>query len=186
MNCPTRSIDIGVKLVFCCTNGSYMNLFVSLIVKQIEGLHFQEVRELKFKSRKDWWLAIIIWGAMLFTLGSGAYALSDEPANLLEYVIIISLAIALPIFILWLWFTTFYRIDTDNLIIRFGPFRKIIPLDAITSVKKSTNPLSSPAWSLKRLEIRYGKYQSIFISPVNREEFVNILSKHCPHVKIEI
>jgi hypothetical protein len=30
---------------------------------------------MKFLSKKDWWLTIIIWGAMLFSIGSGGNAL---------------------------------------------------------------------------------------------------------------
>jgi hypothetical protein len=30
---------------------------------------------MKFPSKKVWWLTIIIWGAMLFSIGSGGYAL---------------------------------------------------------------------------------------------------------------
>ncbi|RDW18030.1 hypothetical protein CWR45_10245 [Oceanobacillus chungangensis] len=50
--------------------------------------------------------------------------------------------------------------------------------------KKTKNPLSSPALSLKRLEIVYGQYNSVLISPFDREEFIRILSKRCQHIKI--
>ena len=139
---------------------------------------------LKFKSRKDWWLSTIVWVSMIFVLGSGVYALIDETLDILGLIITFSLSIILPIFILWMWLTTFYVIEDNNLTIRFGPFKRNIPLDTITSVKKTKNPLSSPALSLKRLEIEYGQFNSVLISPFDREEFIKILSKRCQHIKI--
>lgn len=142
------------------------------------------MNSLKYKSRKDWWLTIIVWGAMLFAIGSGGYALIEKAPNVGEFLITLALSIVLPIFILWMWLTTFYVIGEKNLIIKFGPFKKTIPLDSIKTVKKTMNPLSSPALSLKRLEIAYGQYNSILISPHDREEFMKVLSKRCPQAKI--
>jgi hypothetical protein len=72
------------------------------------------------------------------------------------------------------------------LVIKYGPFKKIIPLNTIKSVKKTMNPLSSPALSLKRLEIIYGQYNMVLISPKDRDEFMKILSKHCPQAEIRL
>ncbi|QFG00991.1 hypothetical protein PB01_20555 [Psychrobacillus glaciei] len=140
---------------------------------------------MKFKSRKDWWLSIIVWIAMIFVLGSGVYVLVDKTLDILGFIITFSLSIILPIFILWMWLTTFYVIEDNNLIIRFGPFKRNIPLDNITSVEKTKNPLSSPALSIKRLEIVYGQYNSVLISPFDRKGFIKILSKRCQHIKIK-
>ncbi|WP_226670609.1 PH domain-containing protein [Metabacillus litoralis] len=139
---------------------------------------------MKYKSRKDWWLSVIVWGAMVFSLGIGSYSLIEKTTTVMESIIILSLSIILPIFILWMWLTTYYVITENKLIIRFGPFKKHIELDTIKSVKKTMNPLSSPALSLRRLEIVYHQYNSILISPLDREEFIEILSKRCPHIKI--
>ena len=83
-----------------------------------------------------------------------------------------------------MWLTTYYIIGEKDLIIRYGPFKKVVPLEKITSVRKTMNPLSSPALSLKRLEIMYGQYHSVLISPKDRDEFVEILSKRCPRAKM--
>lgn len=139
---------------------------------------------MKFKSRKDWWLTFIVWLAMLIALGSGVYELIYHTPKLLEFLAIFSLSVILPLFILWMWLTTFYVIAENNLIIRFGPFKKQIPLDTINSVKKTMNPLSSPALSLKRIEIEYGQYNTILISPIDRDMFINILAKQCKDIKI--
>jgi hypothetical protein len=121
---------------------------------------------------------------MILAIGSGLYALIDKTPNILDFIITFTLCVILPIFILWMWLTTYYFVDEKNLIIKFGPFKKIIPLDTIKSVRKTTNPLSSPALSLKRLEIVYGYYNSVLISPIHRDEFIEILSIRCKNIKI--
>jgi hypothetical protein len=120
---------------------------------------------------------------MFFAVGSGIYALIEDTPNTEEKIVSSLLSILLPIFILWIWFTTYYVIDEKHLIVRFGPFKKTVPLHSIKSVKKIMNPLSSLALSLKRLEIVYGQYHSVLISPKNRDEFIEVLSKRCPHAK---
>jgi membrane protein YdbS with pleckstrin-like domain len=141
---------------------------------------------MKFPSKKDWWLTIIIWGAMLFAMGSGIYSLIFEESNFIDFVIVLILAVMLPVFLLWMWLTTYYVLDESNLVIKYGPFKIIIPLNTIKSVKKTMNPLSSPALSLKRLEIIYGQYNMVLISPKDRDEFMKILSKHCPQAEIRL
>lgn len=71
----------------------------------------RQVKRLKYKSKTDWWLAVIIWGSMLLTIGIGVYALATEVLSLVELFILILLTILHPLGILWMWFTTFYVID---------------------------------------------------------------------------
>jgi hypothetical protein len=141
---------------------------------------------MKFPSKKDWWLTIIIWGTMVFAMGSGIYSLIFEESKFIDFVIVLILAVMLPVFLLWMWLTTYYVLDENNLVIKYGPFKKIIPLNTIKSVKMTMNPLSSPALSLKRLEIIYGQYNMVLISPKDRDEFMKILSKHCPQAEIRL
>jgi hypothetical protein len=162
-------------------NGKIRNLNELFYVR---GFEFLGVNLLKFKSRKDWWLSIIVWITMILAIGSGLYALIDKTPNILDFIITFTLCVNLPIFILRMWLTTYYFVDENNLIIKFGPFKKIIPLDTIKFVRKTTNPLSSPALSLKRLEIVHGYDNSVLISPIHRDEFIEILSIRCKNIKI--
>ena len=56
----------------------------------------------------------------------------------------------------------------------------------ITSVKRSYNPLSSPAASLKRLHIRITKHQPWLISPVREQEFIKDLKAINPDIEVSI
>ncbi|WP_442598688.1 PH domain-containing protein [Neobacillus sp. D3-1R] len=141
---------------------------------------------MKFPSKKDWWLTIIVWGAMLFAIGSVFYEIEENLSNIGTLLVLLLSSIVLPIFIIWIWLTTNYVLDDQNLVIRYGPFKKTIPLHSIKSVKKTMNPLSSPALSLKRLEISYGQYGMALISPKDREEFMKILAEKCPRANIKM
>ncbi|MFK9093746.1 PH domain-containing protein [Bacillus salipaludis] len=54
----------------------------------------------------------------------------------------------------------------------------------IKSIRKTRNPLSSPTLLLNRLEIHYGTWGAMLISPKNEEQFCEDLSKI--NSKIEI
>ncbi len=68
-----------------------------------------------------------------------------------------------------------YVLDLDALIVRSGVIKWRVPYREIERVQTTRNPLSSPAWSLDRLAISYGRNQ-IMISPVRQEEFLTELS----------
>ncbi|WP_232223917.1 PH domain-containing protein [Anoxybacteroides tepidamans] len=116
-------------------------------------------------------------------MGSGIAVLATQQSKLGEQAAVFIGTIALPLFVLWMWLTTYYVLDNDRLIIKYGPFRKIIPLNAIRSVRKTSNPLSSPALSLKRLEIVYGLYHTVLISPKDRDAFIDLLRERCPNME---
>jgi hypothetical protein len=99
------------------------------------------VNLLKFKSRKDWWLSSIVWITMIFAIGSGLYALIEKTPNILDFIITFTLSVILPIFILWMWLTTFYFIDENNLIIKFGPFKKNNSVRHDKICKKNNKPI---------------------------------------------
>lgn len=52
-------------------------------------------------------------------------------------------------------------------------------------MQKTMNPLSNPALSLKRMEITYGQYDFVLISPINRDQFMKELSTRCPNDEIK-
>jgi hypothetical protein len=103
----------------------------------------------KFPSKKDWWLTVIVWGAMIFAFGSGIVSISQGSLATSDMITTAIGTIGIPIFVIWLWLSTYYVVEEENLVIIYGPFRKTVALRTITSVRKTTNPFFSPALSLK-------------------------------------
>lgn len=98
-----------------------------------------------------------------------------------------SLYIGVPVagLILWIWFTTYYVIEENSLVVRSAFIHKIIPVYDIQSIRRTYNPLSSPALSLDRIEIQYGHGKTVLISPENRESFLEELVKLNHSIVIE-
>ena len=74
--------------------------------------------------------------------------------------------------------TTTYVLSDEGLEIRCGLSRQFIHWKDIRSVKYTSNPISAPAFSFKRIHISYGKTGCVLISPHTRESFMNELQKH--------
>lgn len=64
-----------------------------------------------------------------------------------------------------------------------------VSISSITSIKRSYNPLSSPAASLKRLRLdlrRSEKFPFVLISPVRETVFIDELKAINPNIKVEV
>ncbi len=86
-----------------------------------------------------------------------------------------------------------YIITSDDmLIIEMGrPFPPVkIAITDIIAVKRSRSLLSSPALSLDRVKITYrspkGAKKDICISPLKREEMMQVLKKRNPQIEINV
>lgn len=101
----------------------------------------------------------------------------------------VGVAILLPVilFLLHIILTTYYVIDEDRLTIKCGfLYNKTIDINTITKISETNNPLSSPATSLDRLEIRYGKFDSVIISPKQKKEFIAEIVFINPAVEVKL
>lgn len=88
-------------------------------------------------------------------------------------------------FTLHIFFSTTYRINTKNeLLIKCGfLFKTVVDISKIKSIRRTRNPISSPAASLDRIELKYGKWDSVIISPKDKIKFVNELLKINPNIQ---
>ncbi len=129
-----------------------------------------------FPSKRDWWLGLLIWGLML---------LAAIPAFLQPGKGQLIIMVAVILFIGWIWFGTGYEILDDELKVRCGPFRQRIPLQEIREIKRTRSPLSSPACSLDRMEIKYGKSKRVMISPADQEGFIKMLTGKSPQIHLD-
>jgi len=124
-----------------------------------------------FPSKIDGWLVALMAvpvGISVAATTAAMLAHPPLPAGLIA-VGVEALVLGLS---LWTFRSTLYQVTDRELIVRSGPFRWTIPISDVESVRPSRSPLSSPALSLDRLEIRYAGDRRLMISPKDREGFL--------------
>lgn len=109
---------------------------------------------------------------------------SDSFKSMLILLILFSLIILL---FLYMNFSTRYTIDKrDQLNIRMGVlYDKTIAINSIRKVRRTRSLLSSPAPSLDRLELSYGKFNQLLISPKDQAKFVKVLIELNPAIEVD-
>lgn len=143
------------------------------------------VNILRFNSKKDKWLAFIIWGVIIFPAFGLITSYISDDIGITPFIIILLLLIILDMFVLWSWYATYYVLEDDALMIKSGPIKKIIKYSSIQSLQKTSNPLSSPALSMQRIEIVYGTYKVTLVSPINRDQFIARLREMRPEIALK-
>jgi len=94
----------------------------------------------------------------------------------------------IPLFSLWIWFGTYYVIENEMLIARSGPIIFKIPVGQISVIRlnqKTIVGLWKPTTSWNSIQVEYNKFDSVFISPVNQEEFIAELLKINPGIGLK-
>ena len=88
------------------------------------------------------------------------------------------------IFVIYTLLSTYYEIGGGTLRIKSGfLLNRSIPINAITKIEATNNPISAPATSLDRLEIFYNKYESVIISPKEKLVFIAHLKQINPAIQ---
>lgn len=91
------------------------------------------------------------------------------------------------ILIVTLFYSISYEIKEKVLVVKsFFWFKKIIPIEEITGIVETNNPISAPAASLKRLEVLYARHNSIIISPKDRMGFIRHLKELSPSIQVKV
>lgn len=128
----------------------------------------------RYKSKVDRWILVVLMLAIVVqVVGIGAAAM--QMGDPLAATGLILVGVGVSALIVWLTLGTYYAVDRGTLKIVSGPFRWKVRIDEITSVKATRNPLSSPALSLDRLAIRYGKNRRIMVSPADKPGFLKAI-----------
>ncbi len=131
-----------------------------------------------YRSKIDWWLLGILILAMAFSTLA-----ASRDGN--WFAIAINSGIIL--FIAHLYRKTYYFIAFETLHIRASILvRHEIPVEQISSISKTMNPLSAPALSLQRLAVKTINGGYYLISPrlKDRREFIDALLAINPHIKV--
>lgn len=132
----------------------------------------------RFKSKVDRWILIVLVLAIIVqVVGIGTAAMQiGDPLGATGLIIV---GVGVSALIIWLTLGTYYAVDRGMLTIVSGPFRWKVQIDEISSVEATRSPLSSPALSLDRLSIRYGKKRRIMVSPADKTGFLKAIG-HAP------
>jgi hypothetical protein len=88
--------------------------------------------------------------------------------------------------ILWSFKSTYYVIEGATLIVKSAFMKWRIDIHHIDEITPTRNPMSSPALSLDRLEIRYrqqGKIRTILVSPNEKRRFLEALRAVSPAIR---
>lgn len=130
-------------------------------------------RTLVFAAKIDTWLLVLIACSTVVCL-YGVWSVLGEAGQVRwGTALVLLVSAAIPV---WIVLSTSYTLTGTQLRVRCGPFRWTIPLAEIRDVRPTRNPLSSPAPSLDRLRIEYGKRRSVMISPRDKEGFLGELA----------
>jgi len=136
---------------------------------------------MRIKSKIDFWISLIIWITVIIILLSMILVPQNE--KIIAYLV----GVPILLFMIWIYFGTYYELRDEYLYCRSGPFFEKIAYEKIKSVKLSQNMLSSMALSIQRIEIRQHDRGYItgttFISPKNREEFMKELIMKCKYLE---
>lgn len=82
---------------------------------------------------------------------------------------------------------TDYTIKGEKLHIRSGIlFNITLPICKISQITEESTILSSPALSLKRIKITYGRNNIVYISPQNQENFIKDLLLINPNIIVKV
>ena len=132
-------------------------------------------------SKVDWWIgALIFVGVPALLIYSFMQTLTDDPQ---QTQVVVASGILYLIALFGVIFPIRYEITDDALIIKSGYIKRSVPLQNISGVHPTMNPLSSPALSMHRLRIQCNRRYPLLISPNNREEFLKVLAERSPHLK---
>lgn len=130
----------------------------------------------RFNSKLDLWILLVLIFIVVVDLVI-IVGIALEPRSPLQATVTILACVAAIALILSIMLRTHYTVTKGDLRIVSGPFRWKVPIAEITSVTPTRSAFSSPAMSLDRLSIVYGKGRRIMISPVDKAEFLKAIGQ---------
>ncbi|MES2795782.1 MAG: PH domain-containing protein [Bacteroidota bacterium] len=141
-----------------------------------------------FKSKVDISFTILTTLPLLICLIIGFN--QNELSSAITSIAVCLIALA---FFVHLYFSTFYTIINNKLLVKSSFLLNYsIDIQSIKKIEKSDSWEKAPALSLDRLEIKYNEepavrydfYDSVIISPENKEEFIEDLLKINPQIEV--
>lgn len=126
-------------------------------------------------------LVIIIFLYPIFMMGSFV-----DYTETLSIIFLLFMFLVLG-FVIHLFLRTTYTIIDQTLLIKAGLIRfPSVSIPSIKKIEKTTSIMSSPAASFDRIEISYGTFDSVIVSPKDKHEFIKALKAVNPGIKTTI
>ena len=142
---------------------------------------------LVFKSSKNYIMISLLWLIIVFLLAIPF--LPDEPqkaATTALFGVLIIYGIAAML--IWILLDTNYKIDKNTFFYCSGPIRGTIKIERIRKVERwnkwYVKSLLKPSLGNDGLIIYYEKFEDIYISPKNKEDFINALREINPSIEV--
>lgn len=135
-----------------------------------------------YKSKTGYFYLIFLTSLYFFFLGLAYY----QGAPIEMYLVFTGCFVLILGYMVYLNKATKYIIQDNKLIVKCGYYKKELNIDQIKSVAKTSILLASPAPSFDRIEVNYGKYESLVISPKNKADFAKELTKINPKIRNKI
>ncbi len=137
-----------------------------------------------FRSKKGYGLLIpitlLLAGIMMW--------LVMENTDAFSLLVVGSINLATLVLVFYFALSTKYSIVNGQFLLIKSGFLSTqkISIDSITKVKKSRSLWASAAPSINRLEVFFGKYDSVLISPNEQKLFVEGLQKINPKIESDV
>lgn len=133
--------------------------------------------EKTYRSKVDLWIVVVI----VLAVGCSVAPFFQEGKPLMG----IGIGALAALVLVWMLRSTRYIVRDEVLVIKscflsYGTWR----IADIVSIRPTHNPLSAPAASLDRLEIRFSSRRMVLVSPHRKHEFIDHLLALNPNIKL--
>ncbi|PEL06521.1 PH domain-containing protein [Bacillus sp. AFS017336] len=141
---------------------------------------------MKFKVKKNPLLVVLILSLIPIIISVPIISiLEGDSAGIIISLVVFVFLLPILIVLAWALFHTYHELTETEFKSKFGFIKINIPYSEIRTVCFSNNPVSSPAWTFKRLKIEYKRYEFALLSlPKDEEIFLREIKKHCPDATI--
>lgn len=140
------------------------------------------------KKSRSFGIFLLISGIVILTVSIGLPIMLNDSIKAAQWLVIGLIDFPIIGMFIWCWIATYYIIDHNRLIAKWGPFVWKVPIMDITIIRLNQKTMGG-TWKLtlswKCMEIKYKKYRSIFITPEKQNEFLNHLQSINDNIEIK-
>lgn len=141
--------------------------------------------ELTFRSKVDRWIPAVVVLSLLAAPAIIYFVPSRKPVTSMTWMIVFAASVFTLALLGWMFSTTAYVISGPDLLLKSGPVKMTIPIDQITRISRGSWVGQAIALSLSRIEIQYGRFLGIMISPEDPRAFIQAIVARVPGVILE-